>query len=485
MRTHFLMLTKKTLGKLFAITITVSLLLAIASMILLEAQPQLEDKLVLIGPVYTQEAEAVMRGFKEYVKREFGKDIEVQYLKPGGWPVCVDKVRAWGGHPEADVFFGGGPPAYEVMKKEGLLEKYIPKTAGNLPEKAFGTYIKDSEGYWYAFSLWFVSNIYNENVLKALNLPPPKTWDDLLKKEYRGYIVHTIPYASGTMHETVEILIQSRGWDEAWAYLRRLAVNLARFSTSSTDTLMIVERGEAPIGVAQPQMNAMMAQADGYPVKAVVPEVTMLTAEGVALLKNAPHPNLAKLFMDWILSEEGQKYVLQGGYFPAMKDFRFSKYEKEIPMAKYAKAALGVDNFYEISGVTALDYNLTLASERWDQVNTYYEQEIYRKWEELKSTWTLIEEVEEEINVAKAKGVDTTKAVGKINEAKALFGKGQLAEARLAATEARNLLVTSPTAPAQPTAPPTTPPYEIYATIIIIILAVIIAAFLYYKTKKK
>ena len=448
-------------------------LLMPAFSVVVQAEP--EDKLVLIGPVYTQEAEAVIRGFKEYYKRTYGKDIEVTYLKPGGWPVCVDKVRAWGGKPEADVFFGGGPPAYEALKAEGLLEKYVPKSADNLPEKAFGTYIKDPEGYWYAFSLWFVSNIYNAKVLKKLKLDPPKTWDDLLKKEYRGYIVHTLPYASGTMHETVEILLQTRGWNATWAYFRRLAVNLARFSTGSTDTLLIVERGEAPIGVAQPQMNAMMAQADGYPVVCIIPEVTLLVAEGVALLKNAPHPEVAKIFMDWILTEEGQKYVLEGGYFPAIKDFYFSKYEDEIPMAKYAKAAIGVDNFYEIKGVTAIPYDIKLAGERWDLVNEYFEKEIYRKWDELKATWLLIEEVQGELDVLKAKGVDVSEAEKKLEEAIVLFDSGKLAEARLLALEAR-----TPT----PAAPPTTerPPYELY-TGIIVAIAVVIAAVLYYKAK--
>lgn len=416
------------------------LVTSIIAPLTLFAAEELEDKLILIGPVYTQEAEAVIRGFKEYFKRTYGRDIEVTYLKPGGWPVCVDKVRAWGGKPDADVFFGGGPPAYEVLKKEGLLERYVPKTADNLPLEAWGTYIKDPEGYWYAFSLWFVTNIYNAKLLKKLRLPVPKTWDDLLKKEYRGVIVHTLPYASGTMHETVEILLQTRGWNATWAYFRRLAVNLARFSTGSTDTLLIVERGEAVIGVAQPQMNAMMAQADGYPIKSIVPEVTLLVAEGVALLKNAPHPNVAKVFMDWILSEEGQKYVLEGGYFPAMKDFYYSKYENEIPMAKYAKAAIGVDNFYEITGVEVLPYNVTLAAERWDLVNDYFEKEIYRKLDELKSTWTLIEEVEGEIEAAKNRGLDVSEAAAKLNEAISLFDAGKLAEARLTALEARKIV---------------------------------------------
>jgi len=450
-----------------------------------KAAPEIEDRLVLIGPVYKQEVESVIRGFKDYVKRTYGKDIQVDYLSPGGWPVCVDRIRAWQGKPDADIMFGGGPPAYEVLKAEGLAEKYVPATADNIPLQAFGTYVKDPEGYWYAFSLWFITIIYNEKVLKSLNLPPPATWDDLLKPIYRDYLVYTIPYASGTMHEMVEILISYKGWDGAWAYLRRLAVNTARYSTGSTDTLQIVERGEVPIGLAQPQMNAMMAQADGYPIKAVIPEVTLLVAEGVMLLKNAPHPNIAKVFMDWILSEEGQKYVLAGGYFPAMKDFRYSKYKDEIKMASFAITALGgVDSFYDLKGVKAITYDAKTAISRWDQINTMYEQEIYRKLDEIKSTWGLLEQVQEEINISKTKGLDVTAAQNKLSEAFALFDKGQLADARLAAQTARQLLTQTTPTP-QPSQQPSGPSYEIYLAALIIAIAIIIAAFLYYQAKTK
>ena len=106
--------------------------------------------------------------------------------------------------------------------------------------------VKDGGNYWTCFAPWIVTNLYNEKVLKKLRLPPPKTWNDLLNPIYRGNIVHTLPYASGTMHETIEILLQAFGEKEAWRYLRLLAAQLARFSTGSTDTTNLVKRGEVP-----------------------------------------------------------------------------------------------------------------------------------------------------------------------------------------------------------------------------------------------
>jgi len=188
-------------------------------------------------------------------------------------------------------------------------------------------------------------------------------------------------------------------------------------------------------------MNAMVARKDGYPVRDLLPDKTILVPEAVALLKNAPNEATGKIFLDWLFSMEGQKYVLEGGYFTARTDINFSVWEKEgVSMAKHAKDALGVDSFWDLN-VGFIDYNLDVATKRWDEVNRYYEYEIYRKWGELKSSLSLIEEVEGEVQAAKAKKVKVTKAEAKIKEARKLFEtQGDYAAARLAASQARSLL---------------------------------------------
>jgi iron(III) transport system substrate-binding protein len=403
---------------------------------------QAKDKVGWIGPIYKELSDSLKKGFKAYYKKTYGKDVEITFVRPGGWPVVVDKVRMWGGKPDADIFLGAGAPAHEILMKDGFLVPYRPKDWDKVPAKWGGMKVKDGGYYWTCFAPWIVTNLYNAKVLKKLRLPPPKTWEDLLNPIYRGNIVHTLPYASGTMHETVEILMQAFGKKEAWRYLRLLAAQLARFSTGSTDTTHLVSRGEIPIGVAQPQMNAMSARKDGYPVRDLLPEKTILVPEAVALLKGAPNEATGKIFLDWLFSMDGQKHVLEGRYFVARTDINFSVWEKEgITMAKHAKAAVGVDSFWDLK-VGFIEYDLDLAAKRWDEVNRYYEYEIYRKWGKLKRSLFLIEEVEEEIKEAKAEKVDVTSAKAKIKEARKLFEiDGKYAAARLAASKARALLV--------------------------------------------
>ncbi len=405
------------------------------------AEVRAADKLGWVGPVYKELSDSLMKGFKEYYKKTYNKDIDITFVHPGGWPVCVDKVRAWGEKPDADIFLGAGAPAHEVLKKEGRIVPYKPKDWDKIPAELHGMKVKDEADFWTCFAPWIVTNLYNEKVLKALRLPPPKTWKELLNPIYRGNIVMTLPYASGTVHEVLEILLQGFGEKEGWTYTRLLAAQLARFSTGSTDTTHIVSRGEVPIGIAQPQMNAMVARKDGYPVRDLLPDKTILVPEAVALLKNAPNEATGKIFLDWLFSMEGQKYVLEGGYFAARTDIKFSAWEKEgVAMAKHAKGALGVDSFWDLK-VGFIQYDLDLATKRWDKVNQYYEYEIYRKWGELKSSLSLIEEVEGEIHTAKSRNINVTKVEAKIKEARKLFEvDGSYAAARLAASQARAML---------------------------------------------
>ena len=79
---------------------------------------QAADKLGWIGPVYKELSDSLMKGFKEYYKKTYGKDVDITFIHPGGWPVCVDKLRAWGNKPDADIFLGAGAPAHEVLKKK-------------------------------------------------------------------------------------------------------------------------------------------------------------------------------------------------------------------------------------------------------------------------------------------------------------------------------------------------------------------------------
>ena len=110
-----------------AITIFAVLAMALLLVPNFAAKAQAADKLGWVGPVYKELSASLTKGFKAYYKKTHGKDVDITFVRPGGWPVCVDKVRIWGGKPDADIFLGAGAPAHEVLKQDGLLVPYRPK----------------------------------------------------------------------------------------------------------------------------------------------------------------------------------------------------------------------------------------------------------------------------------------------------------------------------------------------------------------------
>ena len=94
----------------------------------------------------------------------------------------------------------------------------------------------------------------------------------------------------------------------------------------------------------------------------------------VALLKNAPNEKVGKIFLDWLFSMDGQKATLNGGYFAARKDIKFSEWEKEgVEMAVHAKKAVGVDSFWDLD-VGFIEYDLDLATKESQENPVYYVQ---------------------------------------------------------------------------------------------------------------
>ena len=106
---------RKTNTKNLFIVLSMTLLFLAVSM----PEALAADKIGWVGPVYTELAESLTRGFKEYYKKTYDKDVDITFVNPGGWPVCLDKVRLWGGKPDADIFLGAGAPAHEIAKKRG------------------------------------------------------------------------------------------------------------------------------------------------------------------------------------------------------------------------------------------------------------------------------------------------------------------------------------------------------------------------------
>ena len=110
-----------------------------------------------------------------------------------------------------------------MLKRDNLLvtapdvdNKAIPAKIGNYP-------INDPQGFYKGQALAGYGIMYNTRYLKANKLAAPKDWDDLLKRDWFGHVAMTAPSRSGTMHLTVETILQGEGWDAGWGKVLEMA----------------------------------------------------------------------------------------------------------------------------------------------------------------------------------------------------------------------------------------------------------------------
>lgn len=132
-----------------------------------------------------------------------------------------------------------------------------------------------------------------------------KVWDDLLNPKWKGKMVLSDPTMSGTANTVMtQLAWRTKGWD----FVDRL---LQQEPIMSRDSRLMVEwvaRGKYPIMIGPSGDTVYPFIQEGAPVKFVNFEsvITSFGAASLAVLKDSPHPNAAKVFLNYFLSKEGQ-----------------------------------------------------------------------------------------------------------------------------------------------------------------------------------
>ena len=246
-------------------------------------------------------SEAYVTLFDKFTQ-ETGVKVELLSMSSGE---VLSKLRAEGGTPSADLWFGGGIDAFMSAKEDGLLEQVNFDAAANLAE-AF----KDSEGYWYSKGITIVGFLVNDVLLEDLGLTAPTCWADLLKEEYAGEIIMSNPAVSGTNYSVVNALLQTMGEEEGWKYFEELNENIAYYGRRGSDPKNKVSSDEFAIGISYIDRTIEALLAD-YPLSIVYPTDGMpWVPEGVAVFKNAENAEAAAYFFEWLFSSNENKLML-------------------------------------------------------------------------------------------------------------------------------------------------------------------------------
>jgi iron(III) transport system substrate-binding protein len=222
-----------------------------------------------------------------------------------------------------DVVNSSDAAHFIYWKREGWLAPYVPEDVA----KYFPADQQDADGLFATVRATLSTIGYNSKLVTADEAP--KGFLDLLDPKWAGKIVKSHPsYSGGTLTATFEI-----ARDVGWDYFEKLSKQRVMQVESATDPAKKVVLGERAIMADGSEYSLLLAHDRGGSIEPIYPvEGTPLIASPAAILKDAPHPNAARLFDSFLFSVEGQQLLVDIG---AMRSWHSQVKERpgRVPMS--------------------------------------------------------------------------------------------------------------------------------------------------------
>ena len=330
-----------------------------------QAQAPIDGELNLITPVSKFIHDAALKAFADYAREKWNLTVKVSAI-PAGTPVAYGRIVEWKGKPEVDIFWGGESALFEKLAEQKLLQKVevsravwdsVPASIG----KPKPIPLKDKDGYWIGTALEPYGLVYN-----------PKL---------KGEVAQCAPTRSSSSNATYEVILSLYGEEKGWDWLMRLAANTGHFTARSRDVPTVVAKGEFAAGFAVPSYMAFEEKLAGFDIKFVAPKYAFVTPEPMAILAGARNPKAARAFIEFLMTERGQKVFMERGLFPITPKFK-------VQGAPGSTAELAVEFTGGVRSYFDRDvanvYDEAVAAKRSEALKTRFRNDIEAKWEELK-----------------------------------------------------------------------------------------------------
>ena len=210
---------------------------------------------------------------------------------------------------QLDVFASTDEAHYVELKKQNVLADFVPADINKIPEQFR---VLDSDGYYRLGTLAFVLVNYNPAKIPQ----PAKRWPQLGDGRFKGQITLGHPAFSGYVGNWVVAMNDIYGWE----YFKNIAKNNPKINRSIYDTVTDIVGGERTIG-AGPDSLSLEKKAGGNSIDIVYPDDdSVLITAPVGILKEAPHPNAARLFENFFYSKEYSQALVKSSCFPLRSD---------------------------------------------------------------------------------------------------------------------------------------------------------------------
>jgi iron(III) transport system substrate-binding protein len=216
------------------------------------------------------------------------------YSAPTGRVLARVNAEMDAGNLSFDVLHVANLAPYLAMARGGQLQPYHSPELAAYPEQAHGG------DFWTSARIIGIIMAYNKNVLSPDKAP--KAWVDILRPEFKGRKLIIQDSAAGTAFNQMYILEKLLGVD----FMRQWGAQQPIVVATAAQLIDLLVRGEALLGATVDHFRAFEPDAVKSGIVGVYPSEGMpVTMAPVAMLKGAPHPNAARLFIDFTLSREG------------------------------------------------------------------------------------------------------------------------------------------------------------------------------------
>ena len=259
--------------------------------------------------IYTSMKESLIGGIVNGFRQKH-PDIAVDFHSAGAG-VLMERIAAerQNGHIQADVIWTSEVPDFYWMKQEGLLEPFRPTEFNELLNP-----FDDYDGSFTAARLGTLGIVINKDKVSE----PPTSWEDLASQEvYKNAFGIADPTLSGTAFMSIALLEKQFGWD----YIVRLRNNGASKGKGSGQVIDNTASGALAACLGVDYITASRIDKDA-PLMMVYPKELLMVPSPIAIFKESDNVDVAKAFVDYVLSHEAQQKVAEAGTVPVRKDIQ-------------------------------------------------------------------------------------------------------------------------------------------------------------------
>ncbi len=358
-----------------------------------------QDTLIIISPHPESIETEFGDSFEQWYKEQTGRSVETDWRDVGGTSSNFRFIDSeFKRVPEGigvDIFFGGGTDSYLRLADMGLLTSFkIPDEQLELiPQSYHGIPVYDSEYRWYGAVLSSFGIMYNDQLRQLLKLPKVHKWEDLGDTTLISKIGAADPRESGSAHMVYEIILQTHGWEKGFALLTQLGGNVKKFSAGANAIPRDVVAGQVIYGLAIDfYAYSQIAVVGSDKIKYVLPmDGAVVNPDSIAILKGAPNMDVAKKFVEYILSEQAQKLWMLPDTDKDGPKWKGGINRSSIMPSLYDKLT---DRYFVTnpfsSELTPFPYDSNIGGARWDIVNDLFGVLIIDSHDDLVDAWKAI-----------------------------------------------------------------------------------------------